>query len=252
MAALEAIADKVEAALQEKPDREIATDDIGAYVMRELRHLDQVAFVRFASVYRNFRDIDEFKNQLNDLSGCVNDARLRVAGGRRAGALGAATLAAADVKVTTLVADGKVYASFSAPSVYSSDARDVVQERPAALLRLYRGTEARHDAVVRPHARDGDRDVVGQARHPHRHVPGLEAAGRQGHLVRPHRAGGPDADVADRLRLRRRSPRHDPLEPNAEYYVQVRVHLTPRRTFSLWPPWGHDDGSGRADFTFIR
>lgn len=67
VAALEAIADKVESALQEKPEREIATDDIGAYVMRELRHLDQVAFVRFASVYRNFRDIDEFKNQLNDL-----------------------------------------------------------------------------------------------------------------------------------------------------------------------------------------
>jgi transcriptional repressor NrdR len=67
VAALEAIADKVEATLQEKPDREIATDDIGAYVMRELRHLDQVAFVRFASVYRNFRDIDEFKNELNDL-----------------------------------------------------------------------------------------------------------------------------------------------------------------------------------------
>jgi len=65
--ALEAIADKVEAALQDKPEREIATDDIGAYVMQELRHLDQVAFVRFASVYRNFRDIDEFKNQLNDL-----------------------------------------------------------------------------------------------------------------------------------------------------------------------------------------
>lgn len=67
VASLEAIADKVEAVLQEKPEREMATDDIGAYVMRELRHLDQVAFVRFASVYRNFRDIDEFKNQLNDL-----------------------------------------------------------------------------------------------------------------------------------------------------------------------------------------
>jgi transcriptional repressor NrdR len=35
--------------------------------MRELKHLDKVAFVRFASVYRNFRDIDEFKNELNDL-----------------------------------------------------------------------------------------------------------------------------------------------------------------------------------------
>jgi len=67
VAALEAIADKVESTLQEKPEREISTDDIGGYVMQELRRLDQVAFVRFASVYRNFRDIDEFKNELNDL-----------------------------------------------------------------------------------------------------------------------------------------------------------------------------------------
>jgi transcriptional repressor NrdR len=67
VAALEAIADKVETALQEKPEREISTEDIGAYVMRELKLLDKVAFVRFASVYRNFRDIDEFKNELNDL-----------------------------------------------------------------------------------------------------------------------------------------------------------------------------------------
>jgi transcriptional repressor NrdR len=67
VAALEAIADKVEAALQEKAEREISTEEIGADVMRELRQLDQVAFVRFASVYRNFRDIDEFKNELNEL-----------------------------------------------------------------------------------------------------------------------------------------------------------------------------------------
>ena len=67
VAALEAVADKVEAALQEKPEREMTTEEIGAYVMRELKVLDKVAFVRFASVYRNFRDIDEFKNELNDL-----------------------------------------------------------------------------------------------------------------------------------------------------------------------------------------
>ena len=65
--ALEAIADKVEASLQDKPEREIAAEEIGAYVMKELRHLDQVAFVRFASVYRNFRDLDEFKHELNEL-----------------------------------------------------------------------------------------------------------------------------------------------------------------------------------------
>lgn len=67
VAALEAIADKVEAALQEKADREISTEDVGAYVMHELKVLDKVAYVRFASVYRNFRDIDEFKNELNEL-----------------------------------------------------------------------------------------------------------------------------------------------------------------------------------------
>jgi transcriptional repressor NrdR len=67
VAALEAVADQVETALQEKPEREMTTEEIGAYVMRELKGLDKVAFVRFASVYRNFRDIDEFKNELNDL-----------------------------------------------------------------------------------------------------------------------------------------------------------------------------------------
>src|SRR5215510_6454962 len=49
VAALEAIADRVETSLQDKPEREISAEEIGAYVMRELRHLDQVAFVRFAS-----------------------------------------------------------------------------------------------------------------------------------------------------------------------------------------------------------
>jgi len=67
ISALEAIADKIEALLQEKPEREISTEDIGAQVMRELKLLDKVAFVRFASVYRNFRDVDEFKDELNAL-----------------------------------------------------------------------------------------------------------------------------------------------------------------------------------------
>ena len=66
-AALEAIADRVESALQEKPEREISTVDIGAFVMRELKQLDKVAFVRFASVYRNFRDLDEFTHELQEL-----------------------------------------------------------------------------------------------------------------------------------------------------------------------------------------
>lgn len=67
VAALESIADRVETLLQEKPEREMSAGEIGMFVMQELRHLDQVAFVRFASVYRNFRDVDEFKHELNEL-----------------------------------------------------------------------------------------------------------------------------------------------------------------------------------------
>jgi transcriptional repressor NrdR len=65
--ALEAVADRVETMLQERSEREIPTTDIGAVVMQSLKTLDKVAFVRFASVYRNFRDLDEFKDELNAL-----------------------------------------------------------------------------------------------------------------------------------------------------------------------------------------
>ena len=67
IAAIEGVADKVEATLQERPEKEMATDEIGALVMEELRRLDKVAYVRFASVYRHFRDISEFMSELTDL-----------------------------------------------------------------------------------------------------------------------------------------------------------------------------------------
>lgn len=67
VASLESVADRVEAALQEKPEREMSTQDVGTFVMNELRQLDKVAYVRFASVYRHFRDIGEFMTELKDL-----------------------------------------------------------------------------------------------------------------------------------------------------------------------------------------
>jgi transcriptional repressor NrdR len=67
MAAIESVADRVEAVLQERPDKEMSTGDIGGLVMDELRRLDKVAYVRFASVYRHFRDIGEFMSELKDL-----------------------------------------------------------------------------------------------------------------------------------------------------------------------------------------
>ena len=64
---LESVANKVEATLQERPDKEISTEEIGALVMDALRVLDAVAYVRFASVYRHFRDIGEFMTELKGL-----------------------------------------------------------------------------------------------------------------------------------------------------------------------------------------
>ena len=67
VAAVEAVADKVEAMLQDRPEKEMSTDEVGGVVMEELRRLDKVAYVRFASVYRQFRDIGEFMSELKDL-----------------------------------------------------------------------------------------------------------------------------------------------------------------------------------------
>ena len=67
VAALEEIADRIEKTLQEKGDKEIKSSTIGETVMQELHDLDEVAYVRFASVYRSFKDINEFMAELKDL-----------------------------------------------------------------------------------------------------------------------------------------------------------------------------------------
>ena len=59
-AELEGVADEVERMLQEASEREIPTDAIGQKVIERLRDLDKVAYVRFASVYRRFEDVDQF------------------------------------------------------------------------------------------------------------------------------------------------------------------------------------------------
>lgn len=64
---LDEIVDAVEQQLHEREDREMTTTEIGSIVMTRLRLLDQVAYVRFASVYRKFEDIDEFMSELKNL-----------------------------------------------------------------------------------------------------------------------------------------------------------------------------------------
>jgi transcriptional repressor NrdR len=67
VAMMEEIVDRIEKSVQEKGDKEIKSSAIGETLMQELHDLDEVAYVRFASVYRSFRDINEFMDELKDL-----------------------------------------------------------------------------------------------------------------------------------------------------------------------------------------
>lgn len=60
---------KIKAALRATGEREIESRSVGELVMSQLRDLDEVAFVRFASVYRSFKDLDEFRQEIDRLSG---------------------------------------------------------------------------------------------------------------------------------------------------------------------------------------
>ncbi len=67
MELIEQIAGRIETSMTEQGEREVSSNAIGSAVMNELHKLDQVAYVRFASVYRSFKDIDEFMHELEDL-----------------------------------------------------------------------------------------------------------------------------------------------------------------------------------------
>ncbi|OGD15356.1 MAG: transcriptional regulator NrdR, partial [Candidatus Aminicenantes bacterium RBG_16_63_14] len=64
---LEEIVEEIESLLQERPDKEIGVAEIGQLVMDRLKELDKVAYVRFASVYREFEDVAEFRQELENL-----------------------------------------------------------------------------------------------------------------------------------------------------------------------------------------
>jgi transcriptional repressor NrdR len=59
------LVDGIESMLLESPEREISTTVIGERLMERLRGLDKIAYVRFASVYRDFQDVEEFLNEIN-------------------------------------------------------------------------------------------------------------------------------------------------------------------------------------------
>ena len=65
---IEAVTDRIEKRIQEMGESEIDSRIVGEEVMKELHQLDQVAYVRFASVYREFKDIDQFMDELKSLA----------------------------------------------------------------------------------------------------------------------------------------------------------------------------------------
>src|SRR5579863_7617695 len=67
MEKIEQVASSIEAAVSEAGEREVISTFIGNLVMDELHKIDQVAYVRFASVYRSFKDLDEFMRELQEL-----------------------------------------------------------------------------------------------------------------------------------------------------------------------------------------
>ena len=67
MIQLETIADRAEMMVQDSTEREVSTRALGEMIMSELKTLDKVAYVRFASVYLDFKDVQEFMSELKDL-----------------------------------------------------------------------------------------------------------------------------------------------------------------------------------------
>lgn len=66
---IEAVVDSIEHEIRKKFDQEVASKEIGELIMKRLSSLDEVAYVRFASVYRQFRDVNQFMNELQLILG---------------------------------------------------------------------------------------------------------------------------------------------------------------------------------------
>ena len=74
---LEEIVDKIEKYVQNSPDKERPTSDLGKIIMKELKKMDKVAYVRFASVYLEFEDVSEFMKELKYLVRARKPAKKR-------------------------------------------------------------------------------------------------------------------------------------------------------------------------------
>lgn len=167
-----------------------------------------------------------------------------------------ATLAATagstgDIRVTPIVAEGHVAVSFTAGASFGDDARAVIQSGlPMTMtftIDLKRPSGFWWDRTV------GSVTVAATVKLDTLTGVYQVSKSQDGQVMWSQRTNDLDS-VREWMTTFDRVPvsTGDRLEANADYYVQVHLRASPRRTLSLWPFLGGDDGTGRADFTFLR
>lgn len=174
----------------------------------------------------------------------------RLAACGAAAVMAVAPPAPAEIRVTPVVANGRVAVSFASPAALGADARELVESGLLMTLTFAVDLKA-------PSAAWFDRTIAHVALSSsvkYDNLTGVYHVSRmrEGHVIWSERTNR-FADAQTWLTTFERVAVADDtlLQPNAEYYIQVRMRSSPRRTFPLWP-WTSDDASGRAAFTFIR
>lgn len=163
----------------------------------------------------------------------------------------AVTASTGEIRVMPVVADGRVSASFDAPAAFTDDARAVVQS--GLLLTLTFTADLKRPSGIWWDRTVSTATVAATVKFDNLTGVYQVSKSQDGQINFSERT----QDLANvRVWITRfdRVPlaEGDRLEPNAEYYVQVRMRSSPRRTFSLWPFFGSDDMMGRSDFTYLR
>jgi hypothetical protein len=154
------------------------------------------------------------------------------------------------IKVTEVVVNGRVFASFSAPAAFGDDRRRVLQSGLPVTFTYT--VELRRPSWFWPDATIASTTVGAAVTFDS--LTGQYQVSRlqNGSVVKSDRVTQ-DADVRAALTAFDRVPldTRQPLEANADYYLRVRLRTQPRLGYSVWP-FGGDDAAGRKDFTFIR
>jgi hypothetical protein len=158
--------------------------------------------------------------------------------------------APAEIKVSPVVADGRVTASFAAPDAFTDDNQEVVKSGVPLtftfVVELKRPSSFWWDRTL------GGATVAAKVKFDNLTAMFQVTKDQDGRVTWSKSTAKEDemrgwVTAFDAVPIQA----NEALEPNADYYVRVRLEAHPHMRFSLWP-WGRDDGSGRADFTFIR